>query len=686
MTMNRKGLLVIINIFLINIVLFLNLLIATTGSQVSLLLSHDTIAPGKIVTAYLDIQLEPGWYTYWQNPGKIGSPLSLAWQLPPNISAKKIHWPTPTLIQNNGYLSYGHKDRLLVTIPLIVSDNPTDKSPLPIKLTANWLECKSDICVPKTKTLTTTIKISKTNKQNLNSKFLNDYWEQMVPIQYDRPAEYITKNKKLWIKLPYMIPKTVKEIYLFSVTNHYILHPINHIKDQSSQSYLVSPDIETTPAPFTGIIKFVFDDHWESALIQFQNNPQLDIPIQPIWHVLKILCFALIGGLILNVMPCVFPILSLKLLTLTQKPPQKAKQHAIAYTFGVIISLITLWSLLTGLKLIGYQLGWGFHLQSPVFILLLIWLFCLITLYLLDWISLPEKFYTSISQLETKSYTLQAQTWGLQKSFLTGILTTITATPCTAPFMTTAISAAFISTPFLGIFIFIFLGLGIASPFLILSCFPQLYQYLPKPGQWMNTLKKWLALPIGLTVIWLLWVLFQQISFTILNWSIASIIHIVILCRLFKKYALTVKTKWILIIITFIGFSLIISRLVLQPQLPISKTIPHFKQNMIDVPLKEKQRLFINVTAKWCITCQVNQQTTLGTDQITDFFQRHNITVITADWTNYNPEITQYLNEFNRTGIPFYVFYNANGEPLQLPQLLTPQKTIKTIKQHFIQK
>ena len=169
MTMNRKGLLVIINIFFINTILFFNLLFATTGSQVSLILSHDTIQPGTQLTAYFNIKLQPGWYTYWQNPGKIGTPLSLNWQLPPKITNQLIQWPTPTLIQNNNYISYGFKNQLLVTIPLTIDPSIPYSSSVPIAVTAHWLECKDDLCVPKTQTLETDIIINNTNSYNLTA-------------------------------------------------------------------------------------------------------------------------------------------------------------------------------------------------------------------------------------------------------------------------------------------------------------------------------------------------------------------------------------------------------------------------------------------------------------------------------------------------------------------------------------
>jgi thiol:disulfide interchange protein len=660
-------------------------------STASLHLSHISARPGDRIYAYINISLNSGWHTYWKNPGEVGAPLSLAWQLPKTIQSHPIQWMGPTLFKTGPIVSYGAKDRLLVEIPLDISQTAKYRTES-ITVHAKWLACREDQCIPVAQNLQAPLHIVKEMVKNRQGQHLSQVFNDQRPISISSDfAEYVDVGSKRWIKLPYPIPKNIRTIILYPNQHGLFPHHLTFkIHTHQNETYLSAPITQAfvNKETFKGVLHLITSDSSEYFELAFNYNEALTPPVWPLWQWLKLLLLAGLGGLILNGMPCVFPILSLKALALVQQQGhQGQKQHAWAYTLGIVGSLTILGLILMGLKSIGYQLGWGFHLQLPLVVIGLIWVMVFVTLHLLDWFKLPEQFYTAISKLSIKGHQVQSHTSGLYKSFLTGFLVTVTATPCTAPFMATAIGAALMVPPLVGLSIFATLGLGLASPFLILSYVPWIYHRFPKPGPWMVTFKKWLSLPMVLTVIWLIWVLYQQVPISFIYWVVLSILNIVILCRLFLRYSLSRWTHYLLILLTVIGMGLIVSHTLVTPIPPPpnqthNQTHPFSHVNLQQL-ITDRHRVFVNVTAAWCITCQLNKQTTLSTDKMDQFFNDNDITFITADWTRHNSDITRYLNSFDRSGVPLYVFYNKNGDPIVLSQVLSNKRVIDRIKTHI---
>lgn len=380
---------------------------------------------------------------------------------------------------------------------------------------------------------------------------------------------------------------------------------------------------------------------------------------------LMIFIFAFLGGLILNLMPCVFPILSLKALSLSQ---QKHKE-GLWYTLGVLLSFLIIAALLLILRQAGFALGWGYQLQSPWFILVLCFLFLAIALNLHDVFQLGSRLVTVAGKLQETSSQGSAHS-----SFLTGILAVMVASPCTAPFMGVALGYAITQPPFIALSIFAILGIGFASPFLLLSLFPQLRRFLPRPGAWMLTFKQWMALPMYLTVVWLIWVFGRQTGINSLSIALVALVFFAMGLWYFgsqQKQTHQART-WVYSILLIIASVLSITAInqASSPTLSRESTNVWSEQRLLD--LQHEQRIvFVNMTADWCITCLANEALVLHTQEIQDFFNEHQVVSLTGDWTRQDPAITQFLATFGRNGVPLYLLYVPGKEPIVLPQILT---------------
>lgn len=386
---------------------------------------------------------------------------------------------------------------------------------------------------------------------------------------------------------------------------------------------------------------------------------------------LLMLLFALLGGAILNLMPCVFPVLSIKALSLTTNHLSKHGKHlhGLAYTLGIVLSFMAIAALLMALRNAGEAIGWGFQLQSPLFVGLLVYLFVLMGLSFSGLLTFGSSLM-NLGQSTTEGHSLSS-------SFMTGLLATLVASPCTAPFMGTALGFALTQPTLVAMSTFACLGLGMALPLLILSWWPGMAEKMPKPGMWMERFKEFLAFPLYLSAVWLLWVLGRQAG----SDTVAAVICGVVLI-LFALWLLKVRSGKLSTTVAICAF--IIALLLPwqthnnnddtnQPWQPYSK-------QTLEQLLDNQQAVFINLTADWCITCLANEKLALSSDRFLDTLKQNNITYLKGDWTNYNPEITRLLNQHQRSGVPLYLFYPEEADtPMILPQLLTENIVIKAI-------
>lgn len=403
------------------------------------------------------------------------------------------------------------------------------------------------------------------------------------------------------------------------------------------------------------------------------SNSTTDTP----W-LLEAILLALVGGAILNLMPCVFPVLSIKILSFTQQHQHKSQQHAHgwAYTAGVVITFVAIAAIMLALRSAGSAVGWGFQLQSPTVVAALSYLFFVMGLGLLGFIAIGNR-WMNLGQNLT-------QQPGLKQSFFTGILASVVASPCTAPFMGTALGFAITQPAAVALLVFAALGMGMALPFLLLTYFPQLNRWLPKPGAWMDTFKQFLAFPLFVAAIWLLWVFARQTSA-----DGAAVLVLGFTLIAFATWCLTRAPGWPLKIMALIA---IIAALWLPSQAPIktdnsaintgSGQWQPYSATAVERARAEGRAVFVNVTADWCITCIANERTALYTDAVSAELEQRRVATFKGDLTRHDDTLVALLNQHNRSGVPLYLVYPADGTstPVVLPQVLTSSLIIKALQ------
>lgn len=394
----------------------------------------------------------------------------------------------------------------------------------------------------------------------------------------------------------------------------------------------------------------------------------------PLWlpHALLL---ALLGGIVLNLMPCVFPVLSIKVMSLTQADPQRLASHGWSYTAGVLLSFLALAGVLLAARAGGEAIGWGFQLQSPLLVTALIYLFVVMALALAGNIQIGQHWMGAGESLTSKH--------GLQGSFFTGVLAAVVASPCTAPFMGAALGFALTQPTSIGLLVFAALGLGMALPLLLLCYAPSLTRYLPKPGSWMETFKELLAFPLYLTAIWLLWVLGRQSG---INAVAAACIGVLLIAFGFwllgkRRHGKRHLALWVLVMLSWVGSALI--PLKAQPDNSSNPLWQPWSEQQLESLRAEGKPVFVNMTADWCLTCLANERLVLSSRDIEDTFTQLGAVGLKGDWTNTDPAITAFLQTYGRSGVPLYVWFPAGhqGAGIVLPQLLTKGQVLSIMQQ-----
>jgi len=383
-----------------------------------------------------------------------------------------------------------------------------------------------------------------------------------------------------------------------------------------------------------------------------------------------VLLFALLGGIILNLMPCVFPILSIKVLSFTTTHQSRRSRHihGLIYTAGVVLSFVAIAILMLALRAAGESIGWGFQLQSPLFVIFLVYLFFIMGLGLSGYLEIGSNLM-ALGQLSKRQE-------GLMSSFMTGVLATTIASPCTAPFMGPALGFAISQPTYVALLVFACLGLGMALPFILLAWIPGLSKRLPKPGAWMDTFKQFLAFPLYITAVWLLWVAGRQTSMDVVAAVITGLVLLVMGLWLWK---LSVKPAGKLMAIAVLGAALAAPLSTLSDDAEQEEFQAYSPQRLSELRASG-QPVFINLTADWCITCLVNERVALGSEKVAQLMADQGIVYLKGDWTNSDPKITALLNKFQRSGVPLYLVYPRGSGPAEiLPQILSESMVIKAL-------
>ena len=584
----------------------------------------DAPAPtkkGQPIRAGVSFTMPEHWHIYWINPGDSGIPTTLEWKLPENLAAGDIQWPAPERIETSGLVNYGYSNQIIFPVTLTPS---ADQVVGEVSVKASWLVCKEQ-CIPESATLTGLLKPDAEAGKQLDAALAK------VPQPFNGKANFDLAPDRVTLTITQQDPWSPLDSARFApVEDGLMSNNAAATVKQVGNALMLSWPRGTADAIATwhGVLTTSTNGKETAVDITASNNapvaapasdtpapetPAMPMPVPPTFWIAIALAF--LGGLVLNIMPCVLPILALKALALAKKAQASrgsAAKQGLSYTAGVIASFLLIASGMLALKATGAQIGWGFQLQNPGFVAFLAVIMLLVGANLLGLFHLPILFGRQAMQVNDDH---------VLGSFLTGALAVMVATPCTAPFMATAIGATLSFPTPQALAVFAALGLGMASPFLLISFWPAARRLLPKPGHWMHRFKQLLAIPMLATAAWLLFVLVQLLQ-------------------------------------------------------PVAIEKAEGREPYSATRLSELRSagtpVFVDATAAWCLSCKVNERVALKADSIQQLFRDKHITMMVADWTNSDPEITAYLNHFGRNGVPLYVYYPPQSEPIILPQVLTP--------------
>ncbi|MCI5072389.1 thioredoxin family protein [bacterium] len=661
-------------------------------SQARLIAQHNNIAisdHSPSTHLAFQIKLNEGWHTYWKNPGDSGAPATLTFTAK-GLEFYETQWPTPVRIDTPPLTSFAYKDELILLVPIRLLPEHNAKSPLDITLDAQWLVCKEE-CVPEFGQFELKLDIVDASSLTVNQDIQNTF-NRFNTQQANTPIQnYTLKDQKQSTQLNLVLPKSTSKLnikdYDFLVEEPSIL---SYKKPKvTAEQQNLSLEFEKTQALDVDSIKGLLLIHTENTHHYFLVNTEGSEPALQTTQILSesqsnkdapslwlMIIFAFIGGAILNLMPCVFPIISLKLISLVhhQKNSYKdIRKDAGLFIVGCITCFQSIALCIVALKQMGLSLGWGFQLQSPWFILTLSFVFLILALSFVDLIHIELPGLSKLNQ----------QLSGVKKSqsFFTGFLAVLLASPCSAPFMGVSLGYALTQTMVYILVIFLFLGLGFTLPYLYIFFFPKHIPSLPKSGPWLNTFKHILFFPMLATLLWLSWLYGQLQSINHMFWLLFSLLFFasVIFILKFKRTLSKVFLYFILI------FNLSIGIFALNKCLPdtvVDKTSASqkysglwldFSPQTLQNHLEQKHHVFIDFTADWCVTCKVNESITFNNKNVLDFVETNNIVMIKADWTHYDASITDFLKRFNRASVPLYIYYHQGQNPIVLPEILTPK-------------
>ena len=638
-------------------------IVEVSDSTIELLTESNLIEPGDELLVGFKFSLSPGWHTYWVNPGDAGEGASIKWNLPRDVKASKILWPGPERIPVEPLMTFGYENEVVLLTKIYTSKN-TD-IPLTLNALVSWYTCK-EICIPQEAEVSIPIKLGFKSPSSSN-KLLKQTLEN-VPTPFKGTYRVQSLDDSYIIQGQFEDNKQYDSIYFFprfyGLTDY--VESQLYEKNKDSFSLQVQPSgLKIEHESFEGVLATEKD----GRLSYFEINHSLSsVNSSQEFSVLTLIIFAFFGGLILNVMPCVFPILSIKILRFVEQSENssyKTFKQGCLFSVGVIVSFLLIAALLISLKSGGESIGWGYQLQSPIVVSLLFYLFIVMGYIFMSNIIIGS----SLARLSL----ISSSKGDSLESFLTGVLAVIVASPCTAPFMGSAIGFALLQPSFYSILIFLGLGIGFSLPYLVLSAKPSLLSFLPKPGQWMETFKQFMAFPMWASALWLLWVLSGQVdSQEIIQVLLGALIITIGLWLLEKNKSESNWVKWMIRLpfVLLLIFALWLVPTTYSDSDETQDQLAYTPQLLEDLR-EENNLVFLNFTADWCITCKVNEAVALKTSEVSKVLAEKNITYLEADWTRKDPIISETLEQYGRTGLPLYLLFPSEGDPLILPEILT---------------
>lgn len=646
----------------------------------------------------LRLRPDPGWHVYWQNPGDSGIPTSLKWTLPAGVDAGAIQWPYPHREALGELTNYGYGEETLHLVPVRVKPGV---GRVELAARANWLVCK-DICIPGQADLELEVPVSDAEPQPETA------WRsafEKARAQLPRPTtgwdmHYAIVAGEFSLGVTGAQFPQQARVEFFPLPNDLVAHaaeqrvaidPANGLRlTQRLSDYFVE-----APETVRGVMVVYEGERARAYEVQAQPGAVAAVPsARPEMRAApesahggragmpasdaalpEMLLFALVGGLILNLMPCVFPVLAMKSLSLLRATEggkgghDGHRRHGLAYTAGVILSFVAVAGVLMGLRAGGAALGWGFQLQSPGFV------FALAALMFAMGLSL-----SGLAQFGTSWMGLGqglASRPGLTGSFFTGVLAVVVASPCTAPFMAPALGFALAQPAGVALLVFAVLGLGLALPFLLIGLVPALAKLLPRPGAWMETFKQLMAFPMYLTVVWLLWVLGGLTDRDGMALALVGLVLVALALWLWGRARGGTLQGVAMLVLILAGLLALHPALRSRPADATTTTRAAegwepYSDARLAALRAQGRSVFVDFTADWCLTCKLNERGALRADSVREMFRRRDVALLIGDWTRADPAITAVLDRYGRSGVPLYLASRAGGEPQVLPQVLTP--------------
>ena len=672
------------------------------------------VQSGQTLWVGLQLTHQPEWHTYWRNPGDSGLPTQIELNLPVGITAGEVQWPLPHKQKAGSLTNYGFEKTVLLAVPLTVSAQykPNATQTLELQARANWLVCRLE-CIPQEGDFVLRIPTNSSFAPNAaafeavlaeqpqrlpNIKATTRFEAQRLVLQVSGlPTSVQGQTLSVFPETPELIESATEQhprasqSWQDGVWTAQL--PLSHLRlnDPKQMGFLLTAGTSTARQGFE--VSAPVTQAWPAV----SELPAVTTPVvaQPpsdegaLGFVLALIG-AFLGGLILNLMPCVLPVLAIKLLGFAQHS-RAHRAHRIAgmaYTAGVVLSFLALGAGVLALRAAGEQLGWGFQLQSPMVVSVLAALFTLIALNLFGLFEFGQILPSRLASFQYKHPVMDAA--------LSGVLAVAVASPCTAPFMGASLGLAMTLPTWQALSIFVAMGLGLAAPYLLASFAPAVARLLPHPGPWMVTLRQLLAFPMLATVVWLLWVLGQQTSLDAAMFTLGGLLLLAALIWAIKQRSPAARGLAGLIAAALVWGALSFAEELNAPanSVPPTSASPNsasastspnnagnpspmwqpWSEAAVAQSLAQGRPVFVDFTAAWCVTCQINKKSTLANSDVLADFAAHQVTLLRADWTRRDPAITAALTALGRSGVPVYVLYAPGQTPLVLSELLSVSK------------
>ena len=653
-----------------------------------LLADTNAVVPGKPFIVGLLLRMAPGWHTYWKFSGDAGLPTELKWKLPPGWKIGDIQWPIPLKTIDPGDIeTYGYENEVLL-MQEITPPGKIDSSSANLSAEANWLVCEK-ICIPGSATLQLDLPVASTSQPANTDVFAR--YRRLVPQNLPGPdvarADWSRVGSDLRLKITSETLAKYPAVDFFPLPEQETIvgHPA--VQSRNNNEIVFRIPLESAPkdlSSMAGLVVFAQQPNGDDrAAWQITSAPAVSASRPaPARGIFTFLLFGFLGGLILNLMPCVLPVISLKIFGFVQQAGQsrqKILRSGIAFTIGIFAWFIALAVLLIALKGAGRDVTWGgFQFTNPYFVLVLS------VIVLVFALNLFGVFEVSLPQSVTRSLLSTSERKDLLGSFFQGVFATVLATPCTAPFLGTALGFAFTQSAAIILAMFIAIAAGMSAPYLLLSAQPAWLRFLPRPGPWMVHVKQFMGFLLLATLLFLLYVLGAQRGLEGAIWASCFLLVISVAC--WMKGAFVVPTAsavkrivvLVLMLLLVIGSGVYFigdkfqSAKIASADSQIRGDWQPFTPERLQTELEQGRTVFVDFTAAWCLTCKFNEASVLEAQDVREAFQRHGIVKLKADWTNGDPVITKLLQQFGRPGVPLYVLYPAkNEEPIVFPEVLT---------------